>query len=84
MEEITGTSKSTTGHIIQQQEELRDKWTLHHGQQETSQKRKCEGKDPDVEEDLSELFHHHNWARCMYRWPSVEKQVREPSEKAGS
>jgi hypothetical protein len=38
---------------MQQLEKLRDEWTLRHGEQGTSQKRKREGKDSDVEELLS-------------------------------
>jgi hypothetical protein len=54
--EITVAPKSTTARVIQQQEKLRDEWTLHNGQQGTSQKRKCEGKEPGVEEALNQWF----------------------------
>jgi hypothetical protein len=51
--EITGVPKSRIVRVIPQQEKLREEWTLRHGQQGTSQKRKCGGKDLDVEEDLN-------------------------------
>jgi hypothetical protein len=54
--EITGVPKPTFARVIQQQEKLRDEWTLHHRQQGTSQKQKHEGKDPDVEEALNQWF----------------------------
>jgi hypothetical protein len=41
--EIAGVLKSTIICIIQQQEKLRDEWTLCHGQQGTSKKCKHEG-----------------------------------------
>jgi hypothetical protein len=41
---------------IQQQEKLRDEWTLCEGQQGISQKWKHEGKDLDVEEALNQWF----------------------------
>jgi uncharacterized membrane protein len=41
---------------MQQQEKLRDEWTLRHGQQRNPQKLKPEDKDPDVEEALNQLF----------------------------
>jgi hypothetical protein len=48
--------RSAIARVIQQQEKLRDERTLHHGQQETSQKRKREGKAPDFEEALNWWF----------------------------
>jgi hypothetical protein len=50
----TGVPKSTTARVTQQQEKLRDEWILRHGQQGTSQKRKREGKDLDVEGALNQ------------------------------
>jgi hypothetical protein len=47
--EITGVPKSTIARLINQQDKLREEWT-HDGKQGTSQKRKREGKDPDVED----------------------------------
>jgi hypothetical protein len=50
--DITVAPKSTCTCVIQQQEKLRDEWTLRHRQQGSSQKWKCKGKDPGVEEAL--------------------------------
>jgi transposase len=47
--EITGVSKSTIARLIHQQDNLREEWT-HDRKQGTSQKRKREGKVPDVED----------------------------------
>jgi hypothetical protein len=54
--EITGVPKSTLAHVIQQQKKLQHEWTLCKGQQGISQKRKREGKDLDVEENLNQQF----------------------------
>jgi hypothetical protein len=54
--EMTGVLKSTIARVIQQQEKLRDEWTLLHGQWGTSQKWKREGKYPDVEEALNQWY----------------------------
>jgi hypothetical protein len=54
--EITGLSKSAIACVMQQQEKLRDQWTLRHGQQGTPQKSKREDKDPDVEEAFNQWF----------------------------
>ena len=54
--EITGLAKTTILRLIKQENELREAWRECEGQgrQGTSQKRKREGKDPDVEEALNE------------------------------
>jgi hypothetical protein len=44
---MTGVPKFTIARVVQQKEKLRDEWTLRY-EQGTSQKRKREGKDPDV------------------------------------
>jgi hypothetical protein len=49
-------SKSAIARITQQQGKLTNEWTLRHGQQGTSQKRKCEGKDADYEDALNSWF----------------------------
>jgi hypothetical protein len=54
--EISGVPKSAIALVTQRQEKLQDEWTLRHGQQGTSRKRKSEDKDPDVEEVLNQLF----------------------------
>jgi uncharacterized protein YcbX len=52
--EVTPVPKSTTAHIIQQQEKRQDERTLGHGQQ--TDKWKQETKDPDAEEALNQWF----------------------------
>jgi hypothetical protein len=54
--EIIGMPNSTVARIIQQQEKLRNEWTLCHGQQGTTPRRELEGKVPDVEEALNQWF----------------------------
>jgi hypothetical protein len=46
----------TIARVIQLQEKLRDELPLRLGQHGTSQKRKREGTDPDVEEALNQWF----------------------------
>jgi hypothetical protein len=48
---------------------------VSHGQQGTSQKHKREGKDPDVEETLSQWFSVVT-GRSVCQWSNVEKQDR--------
>jgi centromere protein B len=48
--------KSANARVVQQQETLRDEWTLRHGHQGTSRKRKREDKHPDIEETFNRLF----------------------------
>ncbi|KAK9736144.1 Tc5 transposase DNA-binding domain [Popillia japonica] len=53
--ELTGIQKSTISHLIQQENQLRNEWTLQQGKAKTS-KRKRDGEDPDVEEALDQWF----------------------------
>jgi hypothetical protein len=48
--------KSTTARVTQQQEKLPNEWTLREGKQGISQKRKRDGKDPGVQEALTQWF----------------------------
>jgi hypothetical protein len=54
--EVTGEPKSTIARVVQQRVRLRNEWALCNGQEGTFQKRKREGKDPDVEDVLSHWF----------------------------
>jgi hypothetical protein len=51
--EVIRVPKLTIVQVIQQQDKLRDEWTLHH-RQGPYQEEKRESKDPDIEEALSQ------------------------------
>jgi hypothetical protein len=51
--EITGMPKLTIVQVIQQQDTLRDEWTLHHRHKGSYEEQKRRSKDPDIEEALS-------------------------------
>jgi hypothetical protein len=69
MAEITGVPKSTTARVTQQQEQLRDEWTLRRGQQGTSQKRKREGMG--------------NWTRCTCQRSMLKSKSEELTKHPG-
>lgn len=48
-------TKTTIAHLIKQENELWEEWALREGW-ETSQKRKHEGEDPDVNAALNARF----------------------------
>ncbi|CAH8477968.1 unnamed protein product [Dicrocoelium dendriticum] len=54
--EITCLAKSTISRLIKQEKDLREEWAQCEGRRGTSQKRKSEGKDPDVDEALNDWF----------------------------
>ncbi|KAK0065148.1 tigger transposable element-derived protein 4 [Biomphalaria pfeifferi] len=54
--EITGLPKTTVARLMKQENQLRENWARCQGRLGTSQKRKREGKDPDVEEALAGWF----------------------------
>jgi hypothetical protein len=54
MVEVIGVLKLIIVQVKQQQDKLRDEWTLHHRQQGSCQEQKRESKDPDIEEALSQ------------------------------
>jgi hypothetical protein len=61
--EIIGVPKLIIVQVMQQQDMLRDEWTLCYEQQGSCQEQKRESKDPDIEDALSQ-------------WSIVEKKVR--------
>ena len=48
--------ETTIVRLLHQQHHLREEWALHEGKSGTSQTRKHEGKEPDVEEALDQWF----------------------------
>jgi hypothetical protein len=81
--QITGVPKSTIARVMQQEEKLRDEWTLREGQQGISQKQKRKGKEPDVEEAVNQWFSIVT-GRCMRVSGSMLKsKLEEWAKKLG-
>jgi hypothetical protein len=80
--EITGVPKSTIARLIYQQDKLREEWT-HNGKQGISQKRKHEGKDPDVEDALHQWFSIITGQGVRVSGPMLKKKSEELAKKLG-
>jgi hypothetical protein len=68
--------------LIHQQDKLREEWT-HDGKQGTSQKRKREGKDPDVEDALRQWFSIITGRGVRVSGPMLKKKSEELAKKLG-
>jgi hypothetical protein len=80
--EITGVPKSKIARLMHQQDKLREEWT-HDGKQRTSQKRTCEGKDPDVEDALHQWFSIITGRGVRVSGPMLRKKSEELAKKLG-
>ncbi|XP_072119240.1 tigger transposable element-derived protein 4-like [Mobula birostris] len=80
---ITGVPKSTIARLIQQQDKLREEWALCEGQQGTSQKRKREGKNPDVEKALNQWFSVVTGRGVRVSGPMLKNKSEELAKKLG-
>ena len=81
--EITGVPKTTIVRLLHQQHQLREEWALHEGKSETSQKRKREGKDPDVEEALDQWFSIVTGRGVRISGPILKSKSEELAKKLG-
>jgi hypothetical protein len=75
--------KSTTAHAIRQREKLQDQWTLCPGLQQTSQKQKCKGKVPDIEEALNQWFPTVTLRGIRVSGPLLNSKPEELTRKLG-
>lgn len=83
--EITGLAKTTILRLIKQENELREAWRECEGQgrQGKSQKRKREGKDPDVDEALNEWFDIVTRRSIRVSGPMLKCKAEELAKKLG-
>ena len=81
--EITGVPKRTIVRLLHQQHQLREEWALHEGKSGTSQKRKREGKDPDVEEALDQWFSIVTGRGVRISGPILKSKSEELAKKLG-
>jgi hypothetical protein len=75
--------KSTIARLINQQDKLREEWT-HDGKRETSQKRKREGKNPDVEDALHQWFSIITGRGVRVSGPMLKNKSEELAKKLGN
>ena len=80
--EITGLAKTTISRLIQENE-LREEWAQCEGRRGTSQKRKREGKDPDVDEALNEWFAIVTGRAVRVSGPMLKCKAEELAKKLG-
>ena len=80
--ELTGVPKSTISRLIQQENQRRYEWALREGQAETP-KRKCGGKDPDVEEALDQWFSIVTGRGMNISGPVLKAKSEELAKKLG-
>lgn len=82
--EITGVPKSTIARILQQQHKILHELTLYKkGKRRLSQKRKREGKDPDVEEALNQWFSIVTSRDIHVSGPVLKSKSEELAKKLG-
>ena len=82
--EITGVPKSTVARIVQQQHKILHELTLYtKGERRLYQKRKREGKDPDVEEALSQWFSIVNTQGLHVTGPVLKSKSEEFAKMLG-
>ncbi|XP_028677229.1 tigger transposable element-derived protein 4-like [Erpetoichthys calabaricus] len=81
--EITGLAKTTISHLLKQENELREEWAQCERRRGTSQKRKREGKDPDVDEALNEWFAIVTGRGVRVSGPMLKCKAEELAKKLG-
>lgn len=80
---ITGFPKTTIARLIKQENELREEWAQREGRRGSSQKRKREGKDPDVDEALNDWFAIVTGRGVRVSGPMLKGKAEELAKKLG-
>lgn len=82
--EITKVPKSTIARLLAQEHELRKQWDLKGGEaKSSSQKRKRDGKNPEVEEALTEWFSAVQERGVSVSGPILKNKAEELAKKLG-
>lgn len=83
LEAITGVPKSTIGRLIHQQDKLLEQWALSKGHRGATQKRKRDGKDPEVEEALVKWLSVVTERGVSVNGPMLKSKSEELAKKLG-